>query len=184
MINAMKKLNPYLLAFLTGAAFWFSVMSYMLSVVGAAALMTGTNYVSALVTTTVITVLFYALIAKLLVRVAFRIVGGIFTRKSGMLYPFPIRFGEFTGVVLSFAFICFLIGGIICLPLLFFPTLSTVLGAVRTLTIWVFLFIGTRYFIVHYTHDYDRKALAVALSVIPFVLVGLTLLLTIWGLTA
>jgi len=184
MINALKKVNPYLLAFLTGVAVWFSMMHYTFSIVGAAAVMTGSNYLSMLVTVSLIMVALFSLIAMLLIRISFRIVGGIFTRRSGMLYPFPIRYGEYTGVVLSFAFLCFIVCGVICLPLLFLPTLANVLGAVRTFTIWIFLFLGARYFVTHYTHDYDRKALATALSVIPFVLVGLTLLFTIWEVAA
>ena len=184
MIRTLRKLNPYILLLLTGITFWFSMLNYTFSVVGTAALMTGSGYVSMLASVSVLMVIFSALLAKLLLRVSYRIVGGVFTRRSGMLYPFPIRFGEFGRVVLSFAFICFFCCGLVSLPLLFFPTLSSVLGAVRTLTMWVFLFLGARYFVKHYSHDYDKKALATSLSVIPLVLVGLNLAFAIWEVAA
>ena len=179
IIERLKKLNPYLLLFLTGVTFWFSMMYYTFSIVGTAAAMTGSGYVTMLVTVSLMSVLFSALIANLLVRVTFRIVGGLFSRFSGLLYPFPIRFGEFSRTLLSFSFLCFFVCGLVSLPVLFLPTLSLVLGAVRTLTTWIFLFLGARYFVKTYSHDYDRKALVTALSVIPLVLVGLSLILAI-----
>jgi len=184
MIQTLKRLNPNLLLGLTGLTFCFSRLSTTVAVVGTAAVMTGTDYVSILIAVLLLMVFLSALIAKLLVSLSFRIVGGIFTRRSGMLYPFPVRYGEFASTVLVFSCICFFLCGLVSLPLLFLPTLTNVLGAVRKLVIWAFLFLGARHFVTYYSHDYDKKALAVALSVIPFVLVGLTLAFGIWEVAA
>ena len=180
MLNFIKKINQTLLLALTGLAFWFSIMQYTFSVVAMTVEFSGGNYTSMIVGVSVITALFSAFMAKLLVHVTFRIVGGIFTKKSGMLYPFPIHYGEFGNVVLFFSVLCFAICGIVNLPLLYFPGLSNVIGAIRNLITWLFLLLGANFFLKHYSHDYDRKALAVSLSVIPFVLIGLTTVLTIW----
>ena len=179
MINLFRKCNQTLLLFLNGAAFYFSMLYYSFSIVGMAAVLTGTAYTTLMITVSLFFVLIATLLAKLLSHVAFRIAGAVFTRKSGMLYPFPIHYGDFIKTVLSFSFICLMICGLVSLPILFIPTLSTVLGAVRSLVMWVFLFIGARYMVREFSHDYDKRTLAVSLSVLPFILIGLTLALTV-----
>ena len=179
MIGVMKKANQYLLLFLTGAAYWFSKIAYTFSIASMATETMGMNYTSFLITMSVVMALFSAFVAKILVHISYRIVGAIFTRRSGMLYPFPLRYGEYSGIVLSFAFLCLMLCGLIGLPELFIPSLSSLLGAIKTLVVWVFYFIGSKYFVDRFAHDYDRKALAISLSVIPFVLMGITIVLAV-----
>ncbi|MBP5404886.1 MAG: hypothetical protein J6Y74_02950 [Clostridia bacterium] len=179
MIGVLKKANPYLLLFLTGAAYWFSKVAYTFSIASMAAETMGMNHTTFLITMSVVMVLFSAFLAKVLVYLSYRIVGVIFTRRSGMLYPFPLRYGEYSGIVLSFSFLCLMLCGLIGLPELFIPALSSVLGVIKTLVVWVFYFIGSKYFVDRFAHDYDRKALATALSVVPFALMGVTILLAV-----
>ena len=184
MINALRKLPQPILLGMNGVAFYLSMLFYTFSIVGAMATLEGMGFVMLLVWSSIFMIVLSALLAKLLVYVAYRVSGGVFIRKSGMLYPFPIRYDEFTRTVLSFSFLCFILCAIVELPVLFLPTLSRVLGAVRSLVMWTFLFLGAHHLVRAYGHDYDRKSLATALSVIPFVLVSVTLALTIWEVAA
>ena len=184
MISALRKVPQPILLLMNGIAFYLSMLSYIFSIAGAMAAMQGLGFVSILVWSSVFMVVLASLLAKFLVYVTYRISGGIFIRKSGLLYPFPIHYPEFTETVLSFSFICLILCALVELPVFFLPTLSQVLGAVRSLVMWIFLFLGARYLVRTYGHDYDKKSLAIALSVIPFVLVGVTLALTIWEVAA
>ena len=184
MINALRKLPQPILLGMNGVAFYLSMLSYTFSIAGAMATVEGLGYVMLLVWSSIFMVVFAALLSKLLIYVTYRVSGGVFIRRSGMLYPFPIRYDEFTRTALSFSVVCLMLCALVELPVLFLPTLSRVLGAVRSLVMWTFLFLGARHFVRTYGHDYDRKALAIALSVIPFVLVGVTLGLTIWEVAA
>lgn len=164
---------------LVGIAVTFSVLKDLLKVSAATAYLSGMAYSTLAVAVAIISVLMFSLLARLLATVSFRICGAIFTRSNGMFSPFPIGYRDFESTALAFALPCFLIGGLLVLPALFLPTLSRVLDPLRTLTNWAFLAVGAAHVVKHYGHDYDRKSLAISLSVIPLVLVGLSLFLLI-----
>ena len=179
MIRLLKKAPPLLLFALTGASFYFSQLAVSLQLVGAAAYLSGVSYPTLVVSVSIATVLLAALIAKVLLRVSFRITGAIFSRKSGLLYPFPIAYGDFTRTILSFSIVCFLICGITGIPALFLPSLMRVTSAVRSVVIWLFLALSARYFLKNNAHDYDKNSLAFSLGVIPLVIIGLNVILTV-----
>ena len=179
MIGLLKKANAHLMYALVGIAVTFSVLKDLLTFSAAIAYTMGMSYTTYAVLFVLLSALLFALIARLLVRVSFRICGAIFTRNSGMLYPFPIGFREYESTALAFAFPCFFVAGLFVLPALFLPTLSNVLGALRTVVNWTFLALGAAYIVKRFGHDYDRKSLAISLSVIPLALLVFSLVLTI-----
>ncbi len=179
MIERLKKAPPALLLALTGIAFYFSELALSLELTSAAAYISGVSYGALIVSVSLGTIVFAALIAKLLIYISFRIGGAIFTRKSGMLYPFPITYGDYTRTTLVFACLCLTVCGVLGIPDLFFPTLTRVSSAIRSVVTWLTLALIVRYFLKHNAHDYDKKALAFALGVIPLVLVCVTVVLTI-----
>ena len=179
MIGLLKKINKTVLYFLVGGAMTFMMLGELLKITGMSAYSTGTSYTVLLVFVIVFSILIFSLLMKLLLRVSFRLNGAIFTRKSGMLYPFPIGLSDFETTSLAFLFSGFLLCGVLLFPVLFFPTLYRVLGAVRTVLIWGILALIVVYFVKNYSHDYDRKSLAFSLSVVPTVLLSLSLVLLI-----
>ena len=179
MIERLKKAPPTLLFALTGLAFYFSQLALSLELTAAAAYISGVSYEALIVSVSIGTILFAALIAKLLIYLSFRIGVAIFSRKSGMLYPFPITYGDYVKTTLVFACLCLIVCGVLGIPDLFFPTLTRVSSAIRSVVIWLTLALIVRYFLKHNANDYDKKALAFSLGVIPLVLVGLTVVLTI-----
>lgn len=160
---------------LTGAAVTFAMLKELLLVAGTSAYTAGMSYKTLVLFVAIFSVLLFALLARVLVYVAFRLNGAIFTRKSGMLYPFPIGYRDFEATALAFSFPCFLIAGLVSLPALFLPTLSSVAEAVRGLVIWTALALNVLYFMKNNAHDYDKKSLAVSLSLLPMVLLGVSL---------
>ena len=181
MIGLLKRINKYVLYLLTGAAVTFSILRVLFSAAGTSAYLTGMSYRTLLTFMLLFGVLFFALVAKLLIHVAFRINGAIFTRKSGMLYPFPIGYRDFEATVLAFSFPCFLIAGLVSLPAFFLPTFSSIAEALRSLVIWISLALNVGYFLKNNAHDYDKKSLSISLSVVPLVLLGLSLLTNVLG---
>ena len=179
MIALLKKLPPIALFLLSGAAFYFSELALSLQLITAAAYLTGSSYAALVVSVSLVTIGLAALAARVICYFSFRVVGAIFTGKSGMLYPFPIDYGEFVKTLLSFSILCFTVCGIAGIPALFFPTLSLVLSAVRSLVTWVTFSLAVVYFVKRHSHDYDRRTLTFSLSVIPFALILLTVVLTI-----
>ena len=179
MIGVLKKANRHVMYLLIGAAVTFSVLKDLLSVSVATAYLSGMPAATLIASVAVVSVLLFSLLARLLVTITFRICGAIFLRNNGMYSPFPIVFGEYESTALAFALPCFLLGGLLVLPALFLPTLSRVLDPLRTLTHWSFLAFGAAYAVKRFGHVYDRKSLAISLSVIPLVLVGISLLLLI-----
>lgn len=179
MIGALKKINRPILYFLVGVAATFMMLGELLMITGSSAYSTGTSFAVLLVFVVIFSVLLFALLIKVMVHVAFRINGAIFTKKSGMLYPFPIGFTDFEGTSLAFLFPVFFLCGVLLLPVIFFPTLSRVFGAIRTVAVWGSLALIVRHFVKNYSHDYDRKSLAFSLSVVPIVLLFLSLALLI-----
>ena len=178
-METLKRIKPFVLFCLTGIAFYFSRIATTFQLIGSASVLTGSSYASLMVAVAITTVILSALIAKLVLRVAFRIAGAVFTKESGRLFPFPIHYGEFTSICLLFAIPCLLLCGATEIPVLFFPTFMRVASAIRSVVIWVFLALGALYFMRRYAHDYDKKSLAVSLSVVPLFIVGITLALTI-----
>ena len=179
MIDLLKKAPNWALFLLTGLAFYFSELALSLQLIASAAYLTGTSYAALVVSVSLMTVGLSALVAKFLIYVSYRITGAIFTRKSGMLYPFPIAYGDYGKTVLAFAIPCFLVCGITGIPVLFFPTLSLIESAVRNVVLWATFALAAFYFVRRNAHDYDRRTLAFSLSVIPIVLIALSLILTI-----
>ena len=179
MIGLLRKVNRHVMYLLIGVTATFSVVKDLLKVSVATAYVSGMAPSTLVVAAAILSVLIFSLFARLLVRVSFRICGAIFTRSNGMFSPFPIGFTDYESTALAFALPCFLLGGVLVLPALFLPTLSEVLDPLRTLTNWSFLALGAAYGVKRYGHDYDRKSLAISLSVIPLVLVGLSLFLLI-----
>ena len=179
MIDFLKKAPNWALYLLTGLAFYVSELALSLELVSAAAYLSGVSYAALIVSVSLFTSVLAAFLAKLLIYFSYRIGGAIFTRKSGMLYPFPLLYGDYTKTVLAFSIVCLTICGITGIPVLFLPTLTRVASAVRSVITWLFLALGVRYFLKRYAHDYDEAALSFALGVIPLVLVALTVVLTI-----
>ena len=166
---------------LVGIAATFSMLGNFLTVAGALAYQTAMNFTTLVIFVVLLSVVIFSFLARLLAYLSFRIVGGIFTRKSGMLYPFPIGYKDYVSTVLAFSLPCFLIEGLVELPALFIPTLGTVLGAVSSLVTWVFLALNAWYFVKKNGHDYDRRSLAFSLSIIPLVIVAFSLIMNIVG---
>lgn len=182
MIGLLKKANKHLMCFLVGVAVTFSMLPELLMISVTAAYTTGTSsYAVLVIFASAFSVLIFAFLFKFLIFIAFRINGAIFTRKSGMLYPFPIGFRDFESTVLAFSFPCFLLSGLVMLPTVFLPTFADVAGAIRTLTIWVFLAWNVAYFLKNHAHDYDKKSLAFSLSILPVVILGLSLVTNLLG---
>ena len=179
MIGLLKRSNKHFMYFAVGAAGTFSIFKDLLKVSAATSYLTGISYAALTWTVAILSIFLYALIARVLVTISFRISGAVFTRNNGMFSPFPIGFRDYESTALAFALPCFLIGGLVVLPALFLPTLSRVLDPIRTVTNWVFLALGASFFVKHNGHDYDRKSLAISLAVIPLVLLGLSLILLI-----
>ncbi len=61
------------------------------------------------------------------------------------------------------------------LPSLFYPSLTGILGRVRTILFWAAIAFVVYYFMKHNAHDYDQKTLVSSLSVLPLILAGLNL---------
>ena len=164
---------------LTGAAVAFAMLKDILMVAGTSTYLAGMSYKALLTFSLLFSILIFALFARVLVYVFFRINGSIFTKKSGMLYPFPILYRDFEATALAFAFPCFLIAGLVVLPALFLPTLSTVADALRSLVLWTSQALTVLYFMKNNAHDYDKKSLAVSLSVLPLVILGFSLVVNV-----
>ena len=179
MITLLKKANKHIMYFAVGASVTFSVLKDLLKVSAAYSYMAGVSYSTLATAVLLLSVGIFALLARLLVRISFRVCGAIFTRKNAMFSPFPIGFRDYESTSLAFSLPCFLLGGLLVLPALFYPTITRVMDPLRTVTNWAFLALGAAYFVKNNGHDYDRKSLAFSLSVIPLVLIGLSLVLLI-----
>jgi len=179
MIGVLKKANRHFMYFAVAIAVTFSIAKDLLKIAAATAYMTGMTYNTLLWSVTIASILMFALFARLLVMISFRICGAIFTRSNKMFSPFPIGYHDFESTALAFALPCFLLGGVLVLPAFFLPTLSRVLDPIRTVANWIFLALGASYFVKNNGHDYDRKSLAISLAVIPLFLLGFSLILLI-----
>lgn len=167
--------------FLVGVAFTLSTIKDLFMVVGAFAYSWGVSYLALLISGGVGMVAVAALLARLIVYLAYRLNGAIFTRKSGMLYPFPISYRDFESTVLAFTLPCFLLSGIVVFPAFFLPTVALVLDAIVPLIRYAFLAVTFSYFLKYYAHDYDKRSLAFSLSIVPLIIIGFTLILAIVG---
>ena len=179
MITLIKRLNKYLLYALVGVAGVFAMLCDLLSLTAATAYSSGTSYTVLLTFVMIFSVVLFALVPKFVIYIAYRIEGAIFLRKSGMLYPFPIPYEDFELTSLAFLLPGFLLCGVVMLPSLFFPTFARVLGAIRTVLIWGMLALIVRRFLKGFAHDYDKNTLAYSLTLIPMIIIGVSLALTL-----
>ena len=180
MITFLRKINRHIYYVLLGVVATFAMLSELLAMTYTTAYSSGASASTLIPWVVVFSVLIFGLISKLMIYLFYRISTAIFIRKSGLLYPFPIPFSEFE--TFSCAFI--VLGGLLCglahLPVLFLPSLSRVLGAVRLFLLFSTLVGLIAFYLKKYAHDYDKKSLAYALILIPMIVLGLSLGLTIW----
>ena len=179
MITFLRKINRYLLYAIIGALITFAVLSDLLMITNTAAYTSGVSFTGLLIPVLIFSVLLLGLLFKLIVYISFRIDNAIFLRKSGLLYPFPIAFGDYEIIACAFLIPGILICGLIHLPVLFLPSLSRVLGAVRTLTLWGTMTLLIAFFLKHFSHDYDKKSLAYSLTLIPVIILSVSFALTL-----
>lgn len=184
MIAFLKKRNRYVMYALLGIAATFSLLSEMMMVVSSFAYTAGFSYGVFLGISLFFTVVLFSFLAKLIIFLAYRINGRIFTRHSGLLYPFPIGYRDYEATALAFATLCFLVSGAVSLPSFFLPTFSDISDAIVLLVRYAFLALHVSYFMKHYAHDYDKRALAFSLSIIPIVTMSFRLLMTLLGVIA
>ena len=113
----------------------------------------------------------------MIVYISYRIDNAIFLKKSGLLYPFPIAFADFEIIACAFLIPGILICGLVHLPVLFLPSLSRILGAVRTLVLWATITVLFAFYLKHFSHDYDKKSLAYSLILIPVIILSVSMAL-------
>ena len=179
MITFLKRINRIILYAVTGVAVTFAFLADFLSIVATYSYTTGTPYLTLVVLVMIISVALLGLLSKLAIFISYRICNAIFLKKSGLLYPFPILFYDYEAVVYSFLIPGMILCGLIYLPVLFLPALTRVLSAVRTLLFWGTMVLVVWYFVKKFSHDYDKKSLAYSLVLIPLILLGLSLVLTL-----
>ena len=179
MITLLKKVNRLVIYVFVGAAFVFALLADLLSIGATSAYLSGIAYKTMLAFSIPFAVVLLGLFTKLLVYVSYRIDLAIFSRKSGLLYPFPLLYADFEVVICAFLIPGLLLCGLVRLPVLFFPTLSRILGAVRALVLWGSLILSVVYFLKKYSADYNKKSLAFTLVLIPMVLLAISLGLTL-----
>ena len=103
----------------------------------------------------------------------------IFARKSGLLYPFPIVYPDYEVTLCAFLALGLLLGGLVHLPAMFLPALSSVLSAARTVVFWGTIVVSIAFFLKKYAHDYDKKSLAYALILVPLILLSISFVLSL-----
>ncbi len=179
MIEFLKRRNRYLIYLVAGVVLTFALLGDLLSIISTTAYTTGTSYTTLLISVFVFSALLLGLLTKFLVYIAYRISNAIFARKSGMLYPFPIGFHEFEATVYAFLIPGLLVCGLVYFPVVFLPSMTRILSAIRTLALWTALALIVRFCLKNYAHDYDKKSLAYSLILIPLILLGISLALTL-----
>lgn len=179
MIEFLKRRNRYLVYLAAGIALSFALLGDLLLITATAAYTSGTSYTTLLIAVLVFSALLLGLLTKFLVYIAYRISNAIFVRKSGMLYPFPIGFHEFEATVYAFLIPGLFFCGLVYFPVIFLPSMSRILSAIRTLVLWTALALIVRFCLKRYAHDYDKKSLAYSLILIPLILLGISLALTL-----
>ena len=179
MITFLKKINRYLIYAFIGVMITFAMLSDLLMLTNTTAYSSGTTSSGLLIPVIVFSVLLLGLLAKLLVYVSYRIDVALFAKKSGLLYPFPVPFSDFEVTACAFLIPGLFLCGLVHLPVLFFPSLARVLGALRALLLWGTITAIIGYLIRTYRHDYDKQSLAYSLVLLPMILLTLSFVLTI-----
>ena len=177
MITFLRKINRYLLYAIMGVAITFALLSDLLTVTTTAAYSSGVSFTGLLIPTIIFSILLLGLLFKLIVYISYRIDNAIFLKKSGLLYPFPIAFADFEIIACAFLIPGILICGLVHLPVLFLPSLSRILGAVRTLVLWATITVLFAFYLKHFSHDYDKKSLAYSLILIPVIILSVSMAL-------
>lgn len=179
MITFLKKINRYIVYAILGAVATFAILEDLLTMTNTMAYTSGMSFTGVLPWVIVFSVILLGLMVKLLIIISYRIDNAIFVRKSGLLYPFPIPFAEFEVTAFAFLFFGLLACGLVYLPALFLPSLSRILGAVRSLLLYGTIVLSIAYFLKRYAHDYDKKSLAYALILIPLILLSMSFVLSL-----
>ena len=179
MITFLKKINRYIIYAVLGVLGTFALLEDLLSMANTSAYASGMSFTTLLPWVIVFSVLLLGLLVKLLIYISYRINNAIFVRKSGLLYPFPIPFAEYEVTACAFLFFGLLACGAVHLPAIFLPSLSRILGAVRSLLLYGTIVLIIAYFLKKYAHDYDKKSLAYALILVPLILLSISFVLSL-----
>ena len=179
MITFLKKINRYVIYAVLGILGTFSMLEDLLTLTSTTAYSSGMSFGMLLPWVMVFSAVLLGLVIKLIIYIAYRIDNAIFVRKSGLLYPFPIPFTEFELTACAFLLPALLLGGLAHLPVLFLPSLSRILGAVRSLILYGGIVAIIAFFLKRYAHDYDKNSLANALIMVPLILLSLSFVLTL-----
>ena len=179
MITFLKKINRYLIYLFLGLFATFALLEDMLRLANTTAYSSGMTFTGLLPWVIVFSVLLLGLLVKLAIYISFRINNAFFSRKSGLLYPFPIPFTDYEVTACAFLLPGLLLCGLVHLPVLFFPSLASVLGAVRSLILWGTVVLIIFFFQKKYAHDYDTNSLAYSLTLLPMILLTLSFVLTL-----
>ncbi len=179
MITFLKKINRYVIYAVLGVLGSFAMLEDLLTMTSTTAYSSGMSFGAMLPWVIIFSVVLLGFIIKLLVYITFRIDNAIFVRKSGLLYPFPIPFTEFELTACAFLLPALLLGGLAHLPVLFLPSLSRILGAVRSLILYGSVVAAIAYVLKKYAHDYDKNSLANALILLPTILLSVSFVLTL-----
>ena len=179
MITFLKKINRYIIYAVLGVIGTFALLADLLTMTNTTTYLSGMSFTTLLPWVIVFSAVLLGLLVKLLIYIAYRIDNAIFVRKSGLLYPFPILFAEFEVTTCAFLFFGMLACGLVYLPVLFLPSLSRILGAVRSLLLYGTIVLLIAYFLKKYAHDYDKKSLAYALILGPLILLSVAFVLSL-----
>lgn len=171
-----------MVSMIAGAALSFALLSDTFLIAATASYTVGADFGTLLALMLVISVALFGLLSKFLICITYRISHNLFVKKSGLLYPYPILFHEFSAVVYAFYIPGLLVCGVLHLPAFFLPSFARVLSAVRHFALWVVLVLCFRYLIKHFSHEYNKKTLAYSLLLVPMIMLGVSLVLVAVGL--
>lgn len=179
MITFFKKINRYLIYAILGVVATFAVLEDMLLMANTTAYSSGLSFTTLIPWIIVFSILVLGLLLKLAIYLSYRINNAFFSRKSGLLYPFPIPFSEYEATAGVFLLFGLLLCGLTHLPVLFLPSLASVLGAVRSLILWGTIVFIIAFFLKRYAHDYDKNSLAYSLTLLPLIFLSASFVLTL-----
>ena len=170
MIAFLKKINRYFVYGAAGVALTFSFLYEILRITAATAYSSGISFGALLTLVLIFSVVIGSFLTKILVFIFYRIDSAIFLRRCGLLFPFPIGFTDFECTAFAYLIPYFLLGGLLSIPVLFFPGLSFLFGAIRTVLFWGDIALIIKHFLKYYSSDYDKRTLAFSLIIIPICL--------------
>ena len=174
MIEFLRKINRYFVYAAAGISLVFSFLYEIIRITGATAYSSGISFAALLVLVLLFSAIIASFVVKFLVYVFYRIDGAIFLRRCGLLFPFPIGVTDFEVTVFAYLIPYFLLCGLLSIPVFFFPGLSFVFGAIRTVLFWGDLALIIKHFLKYYSSDYDKRTLAFSLIIIPICLVAVS----------